>query len=73
MVQFKTNMSLPDLGLSPQETAALEAWIKLHLEAGRDVRIDVSDGVLTFVLFDLNGSVLAKHRIDHFKSPPSRS
>ncbi len=73
MVQFKTNMNLPDLGLSPQETATLEAWIKLHLEAGRDVRIDISDGVLTFVLLGLNGSVLARHRVDHFKSPSSRS
>lgn len=66
-------MNLPDLGLSPKETAGLEAWIKLHLEAGRDIQIDISDGVLTFVLFDLNGSVIARHRVDHFRSPSSGS
>ena len=66
-------MSLPDLGLSPEESAGLEAWIKLHLEAGRDIQIDISSGVLTFVLFGLNGSVIARHRVDHFKSPSSRS
>lgn len=66
-------MNLPDLGLSPKETAGLEAWIKLHLEAGRDIQIDISDGVLTFVLFDLNGGVIARHRVDHFRSPSSGS